>query len=106
MNFGQRYWSNSEGLTTSDTITLWDKTETDEIGSIPPGVSIVQFGIQTQPGVKLKINNTGTVTIGKTGIFEVDISNTNGEITKIEYTNQGEIATYIILDAVYKGGNK
>lgn len=110
MNFGQRYWENSADF--SNNIVLWDKSlksnETPNKGSIPTKVKIVQIGIQTQPGVVFRINDNGNIIVGKTGIYEIDISDTNAEISKIEYiANYDEVPVkYIILDAVYKGGTE
>ena len=106
MNFGQRYWEDSNQF--KNNFILWDKSLSSSQGSIPAKVKIVQIGIQTQPGVVFRINDNGNIIVGKTGIYEIDISDTNAEISKIEYiANYDEVPIkYIILDAVYKGGTE
>lgn len=105
MNFGQRYWKEPADQFNNNLI-LWDKTLSDTKGTLPPKVKVKQIGIQTQPGVTIRFNNNGNIIIGKTGIYEIDLGDTNFEISKIEYIKTSIITpSFIILDAVYEGGN-
>lgn len=105
MNFGQRYWKEPVSQF-NDNLTLWNKTSSEIKGTLPPKVKVKQIGIQTQPGVTIRFNDNGNIIIGKTGIYEIDLSDTNFEISKIEYIKTSTVTpTFIILDAVYEGGN-
>lgn len=105
MNFGQRYWKEPANQFNNN-LVLWDKSSNTSQQTIPKNVTIKQIGIQTQPGVVLKINDNGNIVIGKTGIYEIDLSDTNAEISKIQYIKtSGVTVKFIILDAVYEGGN-
>lgn len=69
---------------------------------------IVQLGVQTMPGVKFYLNNgIEPITIGITGIFEIDASD-NIEITNLRFSADSmELIssnenTYLIVDIIYE----
>lgn len=74
---------------------------------------IVQLGIQTLPGTQFILGNSNKdnpITIGQTGIFELDVSNLSTNISgiKILPSSMKNIITnpigYIIIDIVYEEG--
>ena len=58
---------------------------------------VVQLGIQTDPGIKFKINNGEELTIGKTGIYELSLGNSI-YITQLEFLQDVEA----IVDILYE----
>ena len=93
-------------------IIEWTKNEQEE--SVPPAVTnitekIIALGIQGKPGTQFYINGysegNGILSIGKTGIYEIDLTNGFGLITSVDFVeatlpqeNSGE---KIIVDYLY-----
>lgn len=70
---------------------------------------VVHIGVQTLPGTKIYLNdNLNPIIVGLTGIYELDLDNTTGLISKIRFDEQSiniinSIETaYLILDIVYE----
>ena len=67
---------------------------------------IVQLGIQAPPGSHFRINgentdSNGDIEIGTTGMFELDLKDTNTYITSITVT--ATVGSQIIVDILYEG---
>lgn len=109
-NFYQiRYSSEGAAINTPNT-TIQSLTD----GSVfYPYLPIFQLGIQAPPGTKVYLNNnTSAVMIGHTGLFELDLNNTNTYISDIKFdmtsiTNlvESNPSNYIIVDMCYGGGS-
>lgn len=95
-----------------------DTSPSQFISGIKPGGGISQLGIQTLPGTKILINTgennsneTSYITIGQTGIFELDVTNLT-PITSVQVlpSSMKNIITnpvgYIIIDTVYEDSSK
>ena len=92
--------------------TLTHRSMTSGTAFAPKGVnrSVVQLGIQSLPGTKFFINNSGNpVVIGATGIYELNvdglakITNLSFEpesVNRIDNSSTG----YILVDYVYEEG--
>ena len=68
--------------------------------------SISQLGIQGPPGLIFYLNNSGNkLTIGKTGIYELDLAGI-GRIFAIQFDGKQmrEFKDRLIIDIVYEGG--
>lgn len=71
--------------------------------------SISKFGIQGPPGLRFYLNNSlNPITIGKTGIYELDLENI-GRINSIQFI-ESEVSNLInntdnklLIDIVYEG---
>ncbi len=68
-----------------------------------------QIGIQSMPGVKFYLNNsTEPITIGSTGIYELNVENMTEitalsfDTTSINMINQTPSTSYIIVDILYE----
>lgn len=68
---------------------------------------IVQFGIQTLPGVKVIINDHSSITVGSTGIYELSVdglANINSiridanSLNNMQHNRNG----YVICDYIYE----
>lgn len=94
-----------------------DTSPSDFIAGIGEG-GISQLGIQTLPGTKILINTgnsttneTSYITVGQTGIFELDVTNLT-PITSVQVlpSSMKNIITnpvgYIIIDTVYEDSSK
>lgn len=70
---------------------------------------IVQLGIQTLPGVKFYINaNVDGIIVGASGVYELDLTNTSGQITKLSF-DPASLKTinscwdgYLVVDLMYE----
>lgn len=70
---------------------------------------IVQLGIQTLPGIRFYVNaNIDGSVIGASGIYEVDLTNSTGKITKLTF-DPASIKTinscwdgYLVVDIMYE----
>lgn len=95
-----------------------DTSPSDFIAGIKPGGGISQLGIQTLPGTKILINTgnsttneTSYITVGQTGIFELDVTNLT-PITSVQVlpSSMKNIITnpvgYIIIDTVYEASSE
>lgn len=78
---------------------------------LPPGIRVIKLGITTIPGVKFKINTTSegnndqppAIEIGRTGFFEIDLTNLETFISSIEVeSGLNDIKkNYCYIDYVY-----
>lgn len=64
--------------------------------------SIYQLGIQTSPGTKFYLNDSGPIIIGITGIYELELHQTTIESLRfdkesIAFINEGD-SSYLIVD--------
>lgn len=74
---------------------------------------IFQLGIQAPPGTKVYLNhNIQPVIIGHTGLFDIDLSNTDQYIQSIAFDQNSILnlvesnpSNYIIVDMCCGGGN-
>lgn len=70
------------------------------------GLFVTKIGIQGQPGTCFTINGGNNfITIGKYGIYELDLSNLGGVITSLVFPVVGETNQFnppIIVDIVYE----
>lgn len=66
---------------------------------------VYKLGIQAPPSSKFTINNSGTITMGSSGIYELDLSNLGGQIFSLVFTelNFTELNGEAIIDIVYEG---
>ena len=66
--------------------------------------NIYQLGIQTLPGVKVKLGeNSSDIRIGQTGIFEVNLSTLAPIVTKVSFPG---LATYLSAKTKDENGNE
>ena len=76
-----------------------NKSSTDNI--IQQYYPVYKLGIQAPPSSKFMINNSGTITMGSSGIYELDLSNLGGQIFSLVFNElNGQEA---IIDMVYEG---
>lgn len=72
--------------------------------------AVSKLGIQGKPGTRFYLNNSAhPITIGETGIYELDLENV-GRINSIrfdyrdlEYYEQGLLGERLLIDIVYEG---
>lgn len=70
---------------------------------------IIKLGIQALPGFKFRLNaNLDNIIIGGTGLYELDLTNSSGYITSINF-NDTSLALindkddgYLIIDLMYE----
>ena len=72
---------NTQLAVESDGLVIWDPLRSYPIGT----GSIIKLGVQAPPNFTFKINGS-EITVGVTGVFEIDESIT-GPITKLELLN-------------------
>lgn len=72
--------------------------------------SITQLGIQGPPGLIFYLNGgNNPITIGKTGIYELDLGNI-GKINRIQFNANSlsalveQTSNRLIIDIIYEGG--
>lgn len=85
------------------------KSSIDEyIDELPKYTNITFIGIQGKPGLKFNINNSGIITIGNTGMLQLDVGNSLNPIVNFNVENNqnlGEFDLIIHLIAVKRGDN-
>lgn len=74
-----------------------------------PYSPILQLGIQTLPGTRFYINSSTTpITVGSTGIFELDVSTSSASINSLRIDQQSMSTInelnngYLMIDLVYE----
>lgn len=85
------------------------KTRLESGSAFDDYTPIIQLGIQSLPGTKFYINaNIDGVIVGASGIYELDLTNTSGQITKLtfdpatlETVNQCQDG-YLVVDIMYQ----
>lgn len=65
---------------------------------------VIKLGIQGKPNTEFKINGGSVITIGYSGIYELDLTNLGGLIYSLVFTNIGEDDN-IVVDIIYEGGS-
>lgn len=72
------------------------------------GEQVVAFGIQAREGTNFYLNDSqeNPIVIGQTGIYELDLRNNSGTITKITVNNARlkapeDADTHILIDILY-----
>lgn len=108
-NFYQvRYSSEGAAINTNEKEDLTSGTAFNGYGPI------IQLGIQAPPGTKVYLNgNSFPVIIGHTGLFDLDLSNTDNYISSIAFDEnsissliENNPSNYIIVDLCCgEGGN-
>ena len=75
-------------------------TPNEEIKYLP----VIKLGIQGPAGTRFRLNgsNSSWITIGKYGIYELDLTNLGGFINSLEFENANQ---NIVVDIVYEGGS-
>ena len=60
---------------------------------------VYKLGIQAPPASEFTINDSGTITMGSSGIYELDLSNLGGQIFSLVFNKLNGQA---IVDMVYE----
>ena len=68
--------------------------------NIIPGKHVYKLGIQGAPGTVFQINNGTDITIGKYGIYELDLSMVGGVITTLVFISNANEDVSIIVDII------
>lgn len=80
--------------------------------NIIPGEYVYKLGIQGAPGTTFLINNTNIenkqahITIGKYGIYELDLSMVGGVITTLVFISNANEKIPIIVDIICEDGTE
>lgn len=62
---------------------------------------VVALGIQGKPGTTFKINGGNNIVIGKTGIYELDLTNGLGLITSLDIIELPTPIQPMLVDILY-----
>ena len=74
----------------------------DEDGKIiQPYFPVTKLGIQGPIDVSFHINGGSEIKIGKYGIYELDLSNVNGQIFNLTFNDNGNLKE-VIVNVIYE----
>ena len=81
-------------------------TSANETKNQLAGLSVYQIGIQAPQGTQFKLNNGGIIHIGKTGIYELDVTDIGvlDSLIVIQLENGATMYVDIVCDEIQQGG--
>ena len=86
-------------------IIIADSVSKKDINILENYGPVTQLGIQAAPGTTFKINNGGEITVGNTGVYELDLEGGLGQIHELKFTEElilNNEYPKVFIDIVYE----